>query len=140
MIELYHWEPSGESLALLICLKEQGLEFRGHYVDMFELEHHAPKYLELSPKAQVPLLVAEGEVMSDVGFAMQYLAERYPGFAPDDASGWYDLQPAGMDGLVGPAGGTGRGRAVARLELRHARCNTCRRPCLVPGESGGAST
>jgi glutathione S-transferase len=92
MIELYHWEPSGESLALLICLKEQGLEFRGHYVDMFELEHHAPKYLELSPKAQVPLLVAEGEVMSDVGFAMQYLAERYPGFAPDDASGWYDLQ------------------------------------------------
>ena len=94
MIELYHWEPNAESLALLICLKEKDISFRSHYVDMLQLEHHAPAYLELSPKAQVPLLVADGEAMSDAGFALQYLAERYPEprFAPDDASGWYDLQ------------------------------------------------
>jgi glutathione S-transferase/GST-like protein len=94
MIELYHWEPNAESLALLICLKEKDIAFRSHYVDMLQLEHHEPAYLELSPKARVPLLLAEGEAMSDAGFAMQYLAERYPEprLAPDDAAGWYDAQ------------------------------------------------
>lgn len=103
MIELYHWEPTAESLALLICLEEKGLEFRSHYVDMLQLEHHASDYLALSPKAQVPLLLAEGEVMSDAGFAMQYLAERYAGFAPGDASGWYDLQA--WTAWLGPGAG-----------------------------------
>jgi glutathione S-transferase/GST-like protein len=94
MIDLYHWEPNAESLALLICLKEKGLEFRSHYVDMLQLEHHSADYLDLSPKAQVPLLLAEGEAMSDTGFALQYLAERYPEsrLAPTDPSRWYDLQ------------------------------------------------
>lgn len=94
MIELYHWEPTAESLALLVCLKEKEVEFQSHYVDMLQLEQHTAAYLELSPKARVPLLVAEGEAMSDAGFALQYLAERYPQprLAPGDASGWYDLQ------------------------------------------------
>jgi len=107
MIELYHWEPNAESLALLVCLKEKNVDFHSHYVDMLQLEHHTADYLELSPKAQVPLLVAEGEAMSDAGFALQYLAERYPEprLAPTDASGWYDLQAwtawlGGMGGLA----------------------------------------
>jgi glutathione S-transferase/GST-like protein len=107
MIELYHWEPTAESLALLVCLKEKEVEFQSHYVDMLQLEQHTAAYLELSPKARVPLLVAEGEAMSDAGFALQYLAERYPQprLAPSDASGWYDLQAwtawlGGMGGLA----------------------------------------
>ncbi len=107
MIELYHWEPNAESLALLICLKEKNLEFQSHYVDMLQLEHHTADYLGLSPKAQVPLLVAEGENMSDAGFALQYLAERYPEprLAPTDPSGWYDLQAwtSWLGGMMGLA-------------------------------------
>jgi len=107
MIELYHWEPNAESLALLICLKEKNVEFHGQYVDMLQLEHHTAAYLELSPKAQVPLLVAEGENMSDAGLALQYLAERYPEprLAPTDPSGWYDLQAwtAWLGGMMGLA-------------------------------------
>ena len=38
MLELYHWEPNAECLALLICLKEKNLDFRSHYVDMLKLE------------------------------------------------------------------------------------------------------
>lgn len=94
MIDLFHWEPSGESLALLICLKEKDLEFRSHYIDMLRLEHHEAAYLKVSPKSRVPLLLAEGEAMSDAGLALQYLAERNPAprLAPSDASGWYDVQ------------------------------------------------
>ena len=107
MIELYHWEPNAESLALLVSLKEKNVEFHSHYVDMLHLEHHTTDYLELSPKAQVPLLVADGENMSDAGFALQYLAERYPEprLAPTDPSGWYDLQAwtSWLGGMMGLA-------------------------------------
>lgn len=102
---LYHWEPNAESLALLICLKELTVEFESHYVDMLALEQHTAEYLEKSPKAIVPLLVAEGESMTDTGFALQYLAERYPdaGLAPTDASLLYDLRAwaAWLGGWVG---------------------------------------
>ncbi len=105
MLDLYHWEPNAGSLALLICLKEKELDFRSHYVDMLKLEHHAAEYLEISPKAVVPLLVANGEAMSDTGFALQYLAERYPEprLAPVDPAEWYDLQAwtAWLDGMMG---------------------------------------
>jgi GST-like protein len=104
MLELYHWEPNAESLALLICLKEKGLEFESHYIDMLKLEHYSTGFLELSPKAIVPLLVADDELMSDTGFALQYLAERYlePAYAPTDPSSWYDLQAwtASLGGMM----------------------------------------
>jgi glutathione S-transferase len=105
MMQLYHWEPNADSLALLICLKEMNVEFESRYVDLLALEHHEAEYLEKSPKAIVPLLVAEGESMTDTGFALQYLAERYPdaGLAPTDASLLYDLQAwaAWLGGWVG---------------------------------------
>lgn len=94
MLELYHWEPNAESLAMLICLQEKGLEFTGHYVDMINLDHHATGYLAMSAQGIVPLLVAEGEYMDDTGLALQYLEERspHPVPAPDKAGDWYDLQ------------------------------------------------
>ena len=94
MLELYHWEPNAESLALLICLHEKGLEFTGHYVDLIKLENHNTEYLAMSAKGIVPLLVADGEYMDDTGLALQYLAEKYPqpAMAPANASDWYDLQ------------------------------------------------
>jgi glutathione S-transferase/GST-like protein len=105
MLALYHWEPNAESLALLICLKEMNLEFESRYVDMLELEHHAAEYLGISPKAIVPLLDSDGELMTDTGFALQYLAESHPehGLAPTDASQLYDLQAwaAWLGGWVG---------------------------------------
>jgi len=113
MLDLYHWEPNGGSLALLICLKEKRLEFRDHYVDMLGLENHSPAYRELSPQAAVPVLVAEGEAMTDTGLALQYLAERYPEprLAPGEAAAWYDLQAW----LASFAGTTGLSASVRQL-------------------------
>lgn len=110
MLELYHWEPNADSLALLACLGEKALEFRSRYVDMLRLENHAHGYLALSPHALVPVLVAEGEPMTDAGLALQYLAERFPEprLAPADAGHWYDVQAwmawlGGMTGLSATA-------------------------------------
>jgi len=94
MLELYHWEPNAESLALLICLKEKGLAFNGHYVDMMKLEHHTAAYMAKSPRAIVPLLKDAGELMDDTGFALQYLDERYPEprLVSADPAELYDVQ------------------------------------------------
>jgi GST-like protein len=106
MLELYHWEPTAESLAHLIALKEKGLEFKSHYVDMLKLEQHGADYQAKVGGTQVPVLVDGGEVMSDSNLALQYLAEKYPSprLAPSDPTGWYDLQafaPALSMGLAG---------------------------------------
>lgn len=94
MLELYHWEPNAESLALLICLKETDLEFTGHYVDLLKLANHTDDYLAMSVKGRVPMLVADGEYMDDTGLALQYLAEKFPqpAMVPDNAADRYDLQ------------------------------------------------
>ena len=107
MIELHHWEPNSGSLALLVCLAEKDLEYAGHYVDMLRLEQHEPEFRVLSPEGIVPLLVTEGEAMTDSGLALQYLSDRYPEpcLAPTDPAAWYDLQAwtAILDGRMGLA-------------------------------------
>lgn len=105
MLELYHWEPNAESLALLICLKEKVLDFNSHYVDMMKLEHHAAAYKAKSPKSIVPLLEDGGERMDDTNFALQYLDERYPQppLAPVNPAELYDVQAwaAWLGGTMG---------------------------------------
>lgn len=93
MLELYHWEPSGDSAKLLICLKEKGLDYKSHYVDVLKLEQFAPDYVKRAPSSQVPVLVDDGKVLTDTTFALEYLAEKYaPRLAPSDPAGWYDVQ------------------------------------------------
>ena len=94
MLELYHWEPTGDSAKLLICLKEKGLDYKSHYVDVLKLEQYASDYVKRAPQSQVPVLVDDGKVFTDSALTLEYLAEKYPSprLAPSDASGWYDVQ------------------------------------------------
>ena len=78
MLELYHWEPSGDSAKLLICLKEKGLDYTSHYVDVMKLEQHGAEYVKRAPQGQVPVLVDDGKDFADVGFTLEYLVEKYP--------------------------------------------------------------
>ncbi|MFZ1989270.1 MAG: glutathione S-transferase family protein [Alphaproteobacteria bacterium] len=94
MLELYHCEPLGASAKLLICLKEKGLDYKSHHVDILKLEQFEPDYLKLAPQGQVPVLVDDGKVFTDPSLTLEYLAEKYsnPRLAPSDPSGWYDVQ------------------------------------------------
>lgn len=95
MIELHHWEPTAESLKLLIALNEKSLPFQSRYVDVLKLEHHGETYRAAAggEPGRVPLLVDGGERMQDSQFALEYLAEAYdPRLAPTDPAGWYDVQ------------------------------------------------
>jgi GSH-dependent disulfide-bond oxidoreductase len=93
MLELYHWEPSGDSAKLLIALKEKGLDYKSHYVDMMMLEQHAADYLKRAPQGQVPVLIDDGKVFADCALTLEYLAEKYePRLAPTAPAEWYDVQ------------------------------------------------
>jgi glutathione S-transferase len=107
MIELVHGEPSADTVKLLLCLHEKALAFTSRYVDTAQLEQWSPAHRRLAPQGQVPVLIDDGEVMNDCGFALQYLAEAYPEprLAPRDPRGWYDVQAwnARVDAALGPA-------------------------------------
>ena len=93
MIELYHFEPNGESLKLLIALKEKDVAFESRYVDLLDLEHHADAFKDAAGGGRVPLLVQDGRAMTDSQLILEYLAEGFePRLAPADPAGWYDVQ------------------------------------------------
>ena len=91
MIELYHFEPTSNSGEVLICLKEKGIDFVGHYVDVLAGEQFSPAFLALNPYGQVPVLAHDGRVLTETGFILQYLEETFPtvGLTPHTAEGRY---------------------------------------------------
>lgn len=106
MIELYHWEPTADSLKLIIALEEKSVPFASRYVDVLNLEHHADAYRKLADSTRVPLLVEDGEALTDSQLVLEYLAEGFaPRLAPTDAAGWYDVQAwtAQLDQTLGAA-------------------------------------
>jgi glutathione S-transferase len=77
VIELYHFEPTSNSGEVLICLKEKGIDFVGHYVDVLAGEQFSTDFLKLNPAGQVPVLVHDGRVLTETGFILQYLDEEF---------------------------------------------------------------
>ena len=92
MLELYHWEPTLESAKVMIGLKEKGLDFTSHYVDILGLEQYSKDFLAVNEAGQVPVLVHDGNVLTDSTLINEYLEEAFPDIplAPRDARGWYD--------------------------------------------------
>ena len=91
MLELYHWEPTSNSGEALILLKEKGLDFTSRYVDVLAFEQHDPAFLQINPRAQVPVLVHDGKTVTETGFILQYLETVFPepSFTPATAQGRY---------------------------------------------------
>ena len=78
MLELYHWEPNGSGLKVLVCLHEKGLDFASHYVDLLAFEQYVPEFLALNPLGQVPVLVHDGKILTESQFINEYLDEVFP--------------------------------------------------------------
>ena len=77
-MELYHWEPNGASGRVMICLKEKGLEFTSHYIDILKFEQHSPDFLKLHASGEVPVLVRDGEAYFESSYVCEYLDEAFP--------------------------------------------------------------
>jgi glutathione S-transferase len=62
----------------LLCLKEKGLDFVGHYVDLLRFEQHAEDFVKLNPNGQVPVLVHDGAVITESTVINEYLEDAFP--------------------------------------------------------------
>ena len=92
MAVLYHGEPNGPSLSVLAALFESGLAIECRPIDLLEGERHTlPEIgesvaLDMAVEGEGPVLVANGEAMSEAVFLAQYF---------DEAAGGCGLQPSG---------------------------------------------
>lgn len=79
MIEIYYNENSVCSERVLMTLAEKGVgEWTGRHLDLFEGEQADPEYVALNPKAQVPTLVHDGQVVRESSIICDYLDDLYP--------------------------------------------------------------
>ena len=88
---LYHGEPNGPSLSVLAALEECGLDIECRLIDLLAGERHRipgiaePLALDYSVEGEGPVLVVEGEAMTDAVFLARYF---------DETAGGCRLQPS----------------------------------------------
>jgi glutathione S-transferase len=78
MLELYHAEPGANSLKSMLCLKEKGLDFVSHYLNLAEFEQHDPAFVKVNPNGQVPALVHDGVVITESTLINEYIEDVFP--------------------------------------------------------------
>ncbi|HWU02640.1 MAG TPA: glutathione S-transferase family protein [Novosphingobium sp.] len=82
---LYHGEPNGPSLAVLAALAETGLNIECRSIDLLHGQRHTIAGLtetlarDMSVEGEGPVLVVDGEAMSESVFLAQYLDEMAGG-------------------------------------------------------------
>ena len=76
--QLYHYEPSANSMKPLLCLAEKGIPYESHYVDLHNFEQHSEAFVALNPNGQVPVLVHNGAVITESTVINEYLDEVFP--------------------------------------------------------------
>lgn len=77
-LQLYHYEPSANSMKPLLCLAEKGIPYESHYVDLHNFEQHSEAFVALNPNGQVPVLVHNGAVITESTVINEYLDEVFP--------------------------------------------------------------
>ncbi len=88
MLELYYYENSICSERVLMLLLEKHIDdWIPHHIHLFKGEHFNPDYIKLNPKAQVPTLVYDGQVIHESSIICNFIDDVYPQYPlkPKDA-------------------------------------------------------
>ncbi len=95
---LYHGEPNGPSLAVLAALAETGLEAECRPINLLSGERHTIPGLsdaiarDMGVEGEGPVLVVDGEAMTESVFIAQYLDEvAGAGMQPKDAYAHWEM-------------------------------------------------
>lgn len=92
MLALYHFGPVANSLTPLLCLIEKGLEFEDRFLNSRTWDHHAPEVLALNPEGMVPILVHDGQVVTESTVINEYLEDNFPESPLRPANLWQRAQ------------------------------------------------
>lgn len=78
MLELYHHGSSACAAKVRFALAEKRLEWEGRYVDILRGEQFQPEFLSINPKAVVPVLVHNGEIIPESTVICEYVEDAFP--------------------------------------------------------------
>ena len=80
MLELYHHGSSVCAAKVRFALAEKGVEpDKMHYIDILNGEQFDPAYLEINPKAVVPALVHNKNIVNESTVICEYVNEAFDG-------------------------------------------------------------
>jgi glutathione S-transferase len=75
---ILYYAPNACSLVLYVTLTEAGAAFEVRPLNFRRSEHMAPEYLQLNPKHKVPLLVIDGERLTENVAIQIWIAHNFP--------------------------------------------------------------
>jgi glutathione S-transferase len=78
MLELYHAGMTTCSRKARLGLKEKGVPYTSHYMNLGKFEHHTPEYLKINPNGIVPTLVHDGKIVIESGVINEYIDDVFP--------------------------------------------------------------
>jgi ganglioside-induced differentiation-associated protein 1 len=78
MLELFHHGSSVCAAKVRFALAEKQLEWQGHYVDILAGEQFRPEFLRVNPRAMVPALVHDGNIIIESTVICEYAEEVFP--------------------------------------------------------------
>jgi glutathione S-transferase len=73
-----YYTPITCSLVPYIALTEAGADFEVHTVNMQQGQHLTPEYLRMNPKHRVPVLVIDGEPLTENVAIQIWIARNFP--------------------------------------------------------------
>ncbi len=74
-----HIAPNTIAVAVAITLEEIGQDYDIALVDFAQAAQTQPDYLAINPKGRVPALETDGEILTETGAILEYLAALHPG-------------------------------------------------------------
>ena len=80
------YAPNTISIAVAIALHEAGLDYTPRRVDFAAGEQTTPEYHAINPKGRVPALETDGDLLTETGAILEYIAALAPetGLFPAD--------------------------------------------------------
>lgn len=97
--QVWTWEPNSNSGKPLFALKQKGVEFDYHYINMTEFEHHTPEYLARNPAGTLPTMEHDGKIFTESTPMCEYIDAAWPDqgprLVPADAKDRYRMRAIG---------------------------------------------
>ncbi len=110
MLELYHHGSSVCAAKVRFALAEKGIQAdKMHYVDILKGEQFVPEYIAINPKAVVPAMVHNGNIINESTVICEYINDAFegPALVPEDplAKASLRIWEKAVDELLHPACG-----------------------------------
>jgi glutathione S-transferase len=89
---ILYYAPITCALAPYITLTEAGAQFEVRSLNLRKEQQHSPEYLRLNPKHKVPVLVVDGEVLTESVAIQTWIARSFPKARLLPADTWQELK------------------------------------------------